>query len=429
MKRSTKQILALVLAAVLTLCGSYLMVAAVSAQVEAATTAIAALPDADSITDPASQAYTDGLDAAMDAIYALAECSEEELFAIADYQKPFDLLFLLWVLPADLDNAPAAIPQSQQEVLEQAEWMCDAAGVINALPDGYSLFNEYTSVNDLGEGLGTTLLGQLIDQYYNVGVRIEAYLSTLPQADQDALNAQLEEMFNAVDPNPTNEQRFADALSQFPDEFTVDNILPYAADFCSLNQQVDFGWYDLTDVAQADLDKYERLSEEFQVVIGIHRDAVIDNLEQWIDQVCDVDAVADYSPLKMQLFVEDECLALERAIYAIEDTLGCYAEYNIQNLDLFYEYYEAVFYSPYIPPYMVGDVDDDGEVTAADALEVLKAVVGKFYLTPSQELAADVDENGEQSAVDALYILQYVVGKQEFLPVYDDTVLASDYAL
>ena len=88
MKRSTKQILALVLAAVLTLCGSYLMVAAVSAQVEAATTAIAALPDADSITDPASQAYTDGLDAAMDAIYALAECSEEELLPLPTIKSP-----------------------------------------------------------------------------------------------------------------------------------------------------------------------------------------------------------------------------------------------------------------------------------------------------------------------------------------------------
>ena len=58
-----------------------------------------------------------------------------------------------------------------------------------------------------------------------------------------------------------------------------------------------------------------------------------------------------------------------------------------------------------------GDVDGDGEVSAADALEVLKSVVGKVTLTDEQVKAADVDGNGKADAADALDILKKVVGK------------------
>ncbi|MBR4868277.1 MAG: dockerin type I repeat-containing protein, partial [Clostridia bacterium] len=60
---------------------------------------------------------------------------------------------------------------------------------------------------------------------------------------------------------------------------------------------------------------------------------------------------------------------------------------------------------------LYGDVDGDTKVTAADALEVLKAVVGKVTLTDDQKLAADVDGNGKVDAADALDILKKVVGK------------------
>ena len=60
-----------------------------------------------------------------------------------------------------------------------------------------------------------------------------------------------------------------------------------------------------------------------------------------------------------------------------------------------------------------GDVDGDGNVSAADALEVLKSVVGKVTLTDSQILAADVDGSGNVDAADALDILKKVVGKIE----------------
>jgi len=62
---------------------------------------------------------------------------------------------------------------------------------------------------------------------------------------------------------------------------------------------------------------------------------------------------------------------------------------------------------------LYGDVDGNGKVEAADALEVLKSVVGKVTLTEDQSKAADVDGSGKVDAADALDILKKVVGKIE----------------
>ncbi len=64
-----------------------------------------------------------------------------------------------------------------------------------------------------------------------------------------------------------------------------------------------------------------------------------------------------------------------------------------------------------------GDVDGDGNVKAADALMILKAVVGKTTLTAAQITAGDVDGDGQIKAADALNILKKVVGKIDKFPV------------
>ena len=64
-----------------------------------------------------------------------------------------------------------------------------------------------------------------------------------------------------------------------------------------------------------------------------------------------------------------------------------------------------------------GDVDGDGKISAADALEVLKAVVGNVTLTDEQKVLADVDGDQKVSSVDALTILKKVVGKIDKFPV------------
>ncbi|WP_158577806.1 MULTISPECIES: dockerin type I repeat-containing protein [Eubacterium] len=63
---------------------------------------------------------------------------------------------------------------------------------------------------------------------------------------------------------------------------------------------------------------------------------------------------------------------------------------------------------------MLGDVNGDGEVTARDALMVMRAVNGKVNLTETQKKAADVVADGEITARDALLIQKVVNGKASF---------------
>ncbi|MBR4867879.1 MAG: dockerin type I repeat-containing protein, partial [Clostridia bacterium] len=77
--------------------------------------------------------------------------------------------------------------------------------------------------------------------------------------------------------------------------------------------------------------------------------------------------------------------------------------------------YVSFDYTAHVVVY--GDVDGDGKISAADALEVLKAVVGNVTLTEEQTIVADVDGDNRISAADALDILKKVVGKIDQFPV------------
>ena len=69
---------------------------------------------------------------------------------------------------------------------------------------------------------------------------------------------------------------------------------------------------------------------------------------------------------------------------------------------------------PMLPPYTLGDVNNDGRITAVDARMVLRAVAGLVELTEVQIAAADTNKDEKITAVDARMILQYVVGKVKF---------------
>ncbi|MBR4868949.1 MAG: CotH kinase family protein [Clostridia bacterium] len=97
------------------------------------------------------------------------------------------------------------------------------------------------------------------------------------------------------------------------------------------------------------------------------------------------------------------------AKYPVEQFYGVIEAYNgtvsIPSLTL---YCSALLY---------GDVDQNGNIEAADALEVLKSVVGKVTLTNTQTTAADTDGNNNVDASDALNILKKIVGKLNKFPV------------
>jgi parallel beta-helix repeat protein len=59
---------------------------------------------------------------------------------------------------------------------------------------------------------------------------------------------------------------------------------------------------------------------------------------------------------------------------------------------------------------LLGDVSENGTISAYDGALVLRHVVNIDTLKPSQQLAADVSADGTISAFDASYILRYVVG-------------------
>ena len=67
------------------------------------------------------------------------------------------------------------------------------------------------------------------------------------------------------------------------------------------------------------------------------------------------------------------------------------------------------------PTSTLGDVNNDGNITAVDALMALQAASGKIVLTANQKFAGDITNDGNVTAVDALMILQYASGKTIWL--------------
>ena len=62
--------------------------------------------------------------------------------------------------------------------------------------------------------------------------------------------------------------------------------------------------------------------------------------------------------------------------------------------------------------YLLGDVNNDGSITALDALDVLKISVEKLFPTPMERKAADVNKDDQLNAQDALEILKKSVNKE-----------------
>lgn len=77
------------------------------------------------------------------------------------------------------------------------------------------------------------------------------------------------------------------------------------------------------------------------------------------------------------------------------------------------ESYKKVASFTYYAPYLLGDVNSDGEVQAVDALRVLRFLADQVELSSTEKLAADVNHDTKIEAVDALRILRYVAGQIE----------------
>lgn len=60
---------------------------------------------------------------------------------------------------------------------------------------------------------------------------------------------------------------------------------------------------------------------------------------------------------------------------------------------------------------LMGDADDDGQVSSSDALLVLQAAGGKATITGDNAIAADIDRDGKIVTSDALAVLQYTTNE------------------
>lgn len=72
------------------------------------------------------------------------------------------------------------------------------------------------------------------------------------------------------------------------------------------------------------------------------------------------------------------------------------------------------------PAIKYGDVNDNGEVEAADALITLQCSIGKVSLDDAHRIIANVDGNEGITSSDALLILQRSIGKVDKFPVEDE---------
>ncbi|MBP3442046.1 MAG: hypothetical protein J6L62_04505 [Clostridia bacterium] len=70
-----------------------------------------------------------------------------------------------------------------------------------------------------------------------------------------------------------------------------------------------------------------------------------------------------------------------------------------------------VYWPVYKLVYNLGDVNSDGKINSADALQVLEYSVGSLNLNLSQKKAGDLDKNGKVNSQDALIILSVSAGK------------------
>lgn len=76
---------------------------------------------------------------------------------------------------------------------------------------------------------------------------------------------------------------------------------------------------------------------------------------------------------------------------------------------------------------LLGDVTNDGKLTVADALIMLRSDTGLITLTEEQRIAADIDFNGFVNVADAIYVLRVAVGLEEAR--YNEVTVADAYTV
>ncbi len=214
-------------------------------------------------------------------------------------------------------------------------------------------------------------------------------------------------------PQVTNLQKLLDVVDGFNQMMADEAINAIEA----LPQTSQITGADRTAIKNAEA-IYNSLDKE-QVALVTNKDkldAALAALEQWeTNAVQQVITAIDGLPQPTEVTEEDT-----DAIQTVADqfnNLPDHLKEQVGNKAKLDHLLAAIGQLPQKPTVIYGDVDENGVISAADALEVLKSVVSKVTLTETQKVVADVDGNGAVLATDALLILQKVVAIIQQFPV------------
>ncbi len=199
-------------------------------------------------------------------------------------------------------------------------------------------------------------------------------------------------------------EKFADeiAAEKAADQAAADAVIALIDALPAVEELTVEDFEDVLVAAEA----FDALTAEQQALVTniAKLEAIVEAMAQWA--IAAVEELIAMLPAPEEITLDDQLLleAAEEAYAALTDEMkAC-----VSNYDVLVAAREAF---DNLPTYILGDINGDGEIKANDALEALKAVVGKADLTETQKLAGDVNKDGDVNAKDALEILKKIVGK------------------
>ncbi|MDO4568276.1 MAG: dockerin type I repeat-containing protein [Clostridia bacterium] len=135
---------------------------------------------------------------------------------------------------------------------------------------------------------------------------------------------------------------------------------------------------------------------------------------EWTPRECTVEFIDGLSNELIGSIVVDYGTTLTADMFPTPPTHSGYVfagwDYDGQPITGFYTTTVITALYTEAPPYIPGDVDGDGVVSAVDALAALRHSMGMLTLSGDMLLRADVDGNGTVNAADALLIIRLSMG-------------------
>ena len=126
-------------------------------------------------------------------------------------------------------------------------------------------------------------------------------------------------------------------------------------------------------------------------------------------------------------YITDGCFTEGEIFFSVECDKPCYIAYSVDGGETYERL--AVFDNVEMKDFgfvmnvdcdvvlaigLIGDLNLDGKIDSADALQILRYDVGKTTFDSLQKIAGNINVDGKLDSADALQILRFDVGKAQF---------------